>query len=202
MVPDEFFDAVDAQRRREELGLPQDKHILIFTGSLMAGKGLRHLFETMRHFKEQQEEVLFLLVGYPVKETERFLAKEGLAGMTRLTGRVAYEELARWLPVADLALEPKEELSGEASGKLLHYMAAGLPVVCFKTANNQNILQENGYFAPLQTRFSKAVAAALADSRHERLRKGKEGQKLVRKSYSLASVGRQLSSWYGKLAEQ
>ena len=37
--------------------------------------------------------------------------------------------------------------SGEGSGKIVNYMGAGLPVVCFDTVNNRMILGENGFFA-------------------------------------------------------
>jgi glycosyltransferase involved in cell wall biosynthesis len=65
-----------------------------------------------------------------------------------LTGQIPFDELAGYLALAAVALEPKMSGSGEASGKLVNYMAAGLPVVCFDTPNNRDMLAGDGFFAP------------------------------------------------------
>ena len=44
-------------------------------------------------------------------------------------------------------MEPKSGETSEASGKLLNYMAARLPVVCFDTSNNRSMLDSAGYYA-------------------------------------------------------
>jgi glycosyltransferase involved in cell wall biosynthesis len=39
------------------------------------------------------------------------------------------------------------EKAGEASGKVINYMGAGLPVVCFEGKNNRRFLGEGGIYA-------------------------------------------------------
>ena len=48
------------------------------------------------------------------------------------TGRVPYAQAPRYLALGDVAAAPKLSLT-EGAGKLLNYMAVGLPVVAFDT---------------------------------------------------------------------
>ena len=199
VVPDAFFREVSAAALRRELGLPEDKKILLYSGSLVAGKGLGRLFETMRAFRDR-DDVFFLLIGYPVEEAEAFVVQENLAGRVRLTGRLSYDALAHWLPAADLALEPKEAAAAEASGKLLHYMAAGLAVACFDTANNRAMLGDAGWFAPPDGSLADAAQAALDAGLEERARRGAAGRERARGRYALDAAGRALRECYERLS--
>ncbi|MCI5139282.1 MAG: glycosyltransferase [Candidatus Electrothrix sp. AR1] len=116
-----------------------------------------------------------------------------------LPGQVSYCDLSDWLALGDLALEPKEADSGEASGKLLHYMAAGLPVVCFATENNQKMLGESGYYAPSNDGqgLAAGIESALAE-REQAGSRGEKGREQVRAQYSIAAVGQLLHKVYGR----
>ena len=58
----------------------------------------------------------------------------------RFTGRVKYSKAPDLLALADVAVSPKRFGSGEGNGKLLNYMAMGLPVVAFEDPVNRAIL--------------------------------------------------------------
>ena len=47
-----------------------------------------------------------------------------------------------YLLCSDIAIDPKNSDAGEGSGKMLNYLAAGLPVIAFDTANNREFLPE------------------------------------------------------------
>src|SRR5207247_135295 len=89
-----------------------------------------------------------------------FVRDHGVRDFCALTGRVPFEQLGIYLGVASIAIEPKAGESAEASGKLLNYMAAALPVVCFDTENNPALLGDPGYYAPVGS-----VAACMAPAR-------------------------------------
>jgi glycosyltransferase involved in cell wall biosynthesis len=57
-----------------------------------------------------------------------------------------YFSLPEFLKACDIAIDPKNSDTNQASGKMLNYMAVGLPIVCFDKANNRNYLGEGGYF--------------------------------------------------------
>jgi glycosyltransferase involved in cell wall biosynthesis len=165
LVPDgsdiEEPDAEELLHLREELALPSKRTIVAFTGSLLAVKGVDALHAVIAACAARDLPVHFLIVGYPVEGTRRFLCDHGLEPFCSLTGRVRYEQIGRYLALADVAIEPKAAASGEASGKLLNYMAAGLPVACFDTENNREMLGESGCYASVGD--AEALVEAVAE---------------------------------------
>ena len=114
---------------------------------------------------------------------------------------VSHLDLNKWLAGADLAVDPKPSGSGEASGKVLHYMAAGLAVVCFDTDNNRTFLGENGFFSTTESSTDLAAAIDLALTDHEARRKyGAFCRSKAESDFSSATAGRQLDRLYQKFA--
>lgn len=56
-----------------------------------------------------------------------------------------YFDLPLVLTKADVAIDPKD-FSSEGSGKLMTYVLAGLPIVCFDNLFNRSILGYNGFY--------------------------------------------------------
>jgi len=202
VVPDEFFKVRKDPVLRRKLGIPAGKKVVLYTGSLLPGKGVRFITQTMVGLNKVRDDVFFVLVGYPKADVAAFVQKNGLENKVLLPGRVAYGDLARWLAVGDIALEPKESDSGEASGKLLHYMAAGLPVVCFDTENNRKFLGEPGYYARDHSAlaFARAIIAALEDTKAAA--RGTLGRDRIRVQYSMQGLGQRLSAAYEQMIRE
>ena len=200
VVPESFFTSHDVAALRERKSLPLDKKIILYTGSLLPGKGVHHLLEAMSFLCDERDDIFFVLVGYPVEEAETFVRDHDLADRVRMTGQVAYHDLAGWLAIGDVAVEPKENDSGEASGKLLHYLAAGLPVACFATPNNRKLLGDNGWYAEETTpdALATAITAILADPTNAD-RRAEQGRAIVREHYSMTGVGKRLQQVYQRL---
>ncbi len=196
VVPDVFFDVQDKKNIRKNLGIDETKKVVLYTGSLLPGKGVYYVFEAMKELSAQRHDIFFVLVGYPKNEAEEVVRVNGLTERVLLPGQVKYSQLPQWLAVGDVALEPKESDSGEASGKLLHYMAAGLPVVCFSTSNNKKILGDAGYYAELNSRDSFVLNVVTAMDDSQAATRGMQGQKRVRESYSMTAVGKDLFDIY------
>jgi len=165
VVPDTFFAELNSRELRKRQGLPIDKLIVIYTGSLLAGKGVDLLIDALEQVLSADDRARFVLVGYPKDRTEEAVAAAGSSDKVTLPGEVAYTDLADWLGCADLAVDPKTAGSGEASGKILHYMAAGLPVVCYDTENNRRFLQADAFYAEAMTAdaLARAIGLALAN---------------------------------------
>jgi glycosyltransferase involved in cell wall biosynthesis len=195
IVPDSFFTS-SINFKQEEL-IPAEKSVIIYTGSLLPGKGVEHLLEAMRSLCAERNDLHFVLVGYPEAEARQYARAYNLEDRCLLPGQISYADLVSWLALGDIAIEPKEAESGEASGKLLHYMAAGLPVVCFDTANNRSMLGNAGCYAPTPDAqgLCAGIRAALADMDATRCR-GKEGRQKVNERYSSTAVGQSLEQLY------
>ena len=100
------------------------------------------------------------------------VAERGLAGSVTLTGRVDYAEAGRHLALGEVAVSPKRSAT-EANGKLLNYMACGLPTIAYDGPVARENLGDAGVFVPLgdRTALATALAGLLADA-GERKRRG------------------------------
>jgi glycosyltransferase involved in cell wall biosynthesis len=185
---------------RGDLHIPSGKKVIVYSGSLLSGKGIDSLKYLMKRLLDQRDDLFFLTIGYPVADLEAFIQEHGLGSACLLTGRLDYEKLLAYLALADLAVEPKRADSGEASGKTLHYMAAGLPVVCFDTANNRSLLAECGYYADpgSDESLAETVVHVLEDQETAR-RKADSGRERIRQRYSMSHCREFLLKNYAQL---
>jgi glycosyltransferase involved in cell wall biosynthesis len=181
--------------------LPQDRPVVVYSGGLLPVKGLEQLHATIAAAAERDLAVHFLLIGYPTEATERFVAEHGLQSRCTLTGRVNFGALPALLAAADIAIEPKLANAGEASGKLLNYMAAGLPVVAFDTANNREMLAEAGCYACADRpgQMVDCIAELAADA-GRRARLGEAALARVSASYSWDASAALLDQLYRRCA--
>lgn len=199
VVPDVFFISRDKEKLCREFSIPARKKVVLYTGSLLPGKGVQYIVDAMKILCSRREDLFFVLVGYPRGDIAEQMEKNRLSEYVLLPGQVAYADLPRWLAVGDVALEPKESDSGEASGKLLHYMAAGLPIVCFDTENNRNFLHELGFY-PTEISadsFARTIISTLDD--HEAASRGAQGREKVRLTYAMTAVGQRLADIYKQM---
>lgn len=188
---------------RNDLQIPHAKKVVVYSGSLLAGKGIMSLKYLMKHLPRLRDDLFFLIIGYPVDDLASFINENGLGPVSLLTGRLEYEKLLAYLTLADLALEPKLADSAEASGKTLHYMAAGLPVVCFDTENNRRFLADCGYYAQpgSDQSLAEVVIQALDDQEGAR-QKGNAGRETVRQRFSMDRCRAFLLEHYSQLSKR
>ncbi|MBC8387435.1 MAG: glycosyltransferase [Actinobacteria bacterium] len=147
-VHTDFFSKLPKKGFKEELGIPGDAPLIIFTGALLAAKGIWNLVSAIPLVLKKRKDTHFLIVGYPVEETAVKVRELGVDKNVHFTGMVDYFKLPDYLVISDIAVEPKVDKAGEASGKVINYMGAGLPVVCFEGKNNRRFLGEGGIYAP------------------------------------------------------
>lgn len=146
-VHTDFFDKPPKKEFKKELGIPEDVPLIIFTGALLAAKGIWNLVDAIPMVIKERKDIHFLIVGYPVEETKKKIEELNVHDNVHFTGMVDYFKLPDYLNISDIAVEPKMEKAGEASGKVINYMGAGLPVVCFDGKNNRRFLEDNGIYA-------------------------------------------------------
>ncbi|HLG50313.1 MAG TPA: glycosyltransferase family 4 protein [Chloroflexota bacterium] len=136
-------------RIRAELGIPAGRRVVVYLGLLAEYQGSGYLLRAATRVIARRPDVHFLLMGYPGEARYRALAGElGISDWTTFTGRIPYEQAPRYLAAGDVAVAPKVSAT-EANGKLLNYMAVGLPTVAFDTPVNRDLLGEEGVFAPV-----------------------------------------------------
>jgi glycosyltransferase involved in cell wall biosynthesis len=135
---------IDAKKKLE---LPLDKTIITYTGALIANKGIVYLFEAILEVLKKNQKPFFILAGFPVEEAEKFIIKNSLKESVRLISPLNYFELPEILNASDIGIDPKDSFSKQASGKILQYMGAGIPVICFDRPNNREYLRDGAFYA-------------------------------------------------------
>jgi len=143
---------LNKQELRKKYNLPLDKFLIIYTGGCLPGKGLSYLLEAIPKVLEKNNQICFVIAGYPIKYAKDFFKKYNLnQDQIRYFEPLEYKDLPEVLLASDLGVEPKRISSGQASGKLLNYMAAGLPIICFKNINNFSTLGDDYYYSEVSS---------------------------------------------------
>ncbi|KMY66988.1 hypothetical protein AAU61_13590 [Desulfocarbo indianensis] len=186
-----FFDGTGRRDLKQALGIAEGRPVVTYTGALLSSKGVDNFFQAIPHVLARQPDAFFLVVGYPVEESRALVEKLGVAHSVLFAGRVDYFELPDYLKIADVAVDPKVDAAGEASGKIINYMGAGLPVACFDHANNRAFLGDTGAFAPEPTPrgLAQAILELLNDPR-ARAAKGAAARERVEREFSWEAGGR------------
>lgn len=145
---------------KASLGLA-GKRVVVFLGVLTPYQGVDALLDAVPRVAVEVPDVHFLVMGYPNEAHYRVAVQNrSLAPWVSLPGRVPYGEAAAWLRLGEVAVSPKQSLT-EANGKLLNYMACGLPTVATDTPVNRDLLGEFGVFVPVGDH--EALASRLVD---------------------------------------
>ena len=63
---------------RSDLHIPAGKKVIVYSGSLLAGKGIDSLKYLMHHLPGRRDDLFFLIIGYPVADMEAFVQEHGL----------------------------------------------------------------------------------------------------------------------------
>jgi len=185
--------AADAElsQLRRDLNIPPNALLLVYLGLLAPYQGIDLLLRAVKALDPALRAHL-LVMGFPNVERYRQMAGAlGIAECVTFTGAIRYDDAPRLLALGDIAVAPKISAT-EGSGKLLNYMAMGLPTVAFDTAVSREYLGEAGVLAPASD--ADAFAAALTrliqhpDERRER------GCRLRRRALELFTCERSIEA--------
>jgi glycosyltransferase involved in cell wall biosynthesis len=155
--PRDASDIIELSAIRSYLGLPAGRTLVVYLGLLADYQGTDTLIDAARQVVDRRPNTHFLIMGYPGMSRYRLLAEaRGLADHTTFLGKVLYEDAPRYLRLGDVAVAPKLSAS-EANGKVLNYMATGLPTIAFDTPINREYMREHGFYA------RRGDAASLAE---------------------------------------
>ena len=132
---------------KASLGIPPDHRLVVYLGLLAEWQGTGLLLEAARQLVARRPNVQFLVMGFPSVDAYRAQARRlGLNGHVTFTGQVPYQQAPSLLGLGDVAVAPKISAT-EGSGKLLNYMAMGLPIVAFDVPVSREYLGDLGVYA-------------------------------------------------------
>ena len=177
--------------------------VVVFVGVLTEYQGIDLLLEAIPQVVGKVQPVKFLIIGYPNEQRYRQKARElGVEAWTHFTGKISYEEVPRYLALADVAVSPKISLT-EANLKLFSYMAMGLPTVVFDTPINREILGHVGVYAKMGDVTSLAETLIGVLTNQERLAQLAElSRRKATDEHSWSGVARRLAQIYNSIEKQ
>ncbi|HQZ71666.1 MAG: glycosyltransferase family 4 protein [Anaerolineae bacterium] len=157
--------ASEREAERATLGIPPGRQVIAYLGLLARHQGTDLLMEAARQVVAARPDSHFLVMGFPgMDQYAAQAAALGIAGHVTFTGRVPYALAPRRLALGDIAVAPKIAET-EGSGKLMNYMAMGLPTVAFDLPVCREYLGESALRVPPGDAggFAAAILGLLAD---------------------------------------
>ncbi len=141
-----FQKAERDQSLRRSLGFSDEDHVLVYMGSFFYFSGLKAALSEFANLVASNRKFKFLLIGGGEQDGElrKLVLDLEIQDQVVFTGFIEYQELPRYLKVADVAvntLEPTLVANVAFPNKVLQYMAAGLPVVSTKLDGLRSVFQ-------------------------------------------------------------
>ena len=200
---EELLTTVEVTRLKRQLGVPDGRPVVVYLGLLAEYQGTSLLLQAARHLVETGGSFHLLVMGYPSEEHYRLKAKElGLEGHITFTGRIPYHLAPRFLALGDVAVSPKMSQT-EGNGKLLNYMAMGLPTVAFDVPVAREFLDDLGTYARIGSPRDLARAIdGLLQNPEEAQHLGRELRRRAVDLFSWQENGKRLLSLYEQLWRQ
>lgn len=194
------FAAADLAALRQRLGIPAEARLIVYLGLLAEYQGTSHLLQAMRMLRTVRDDVHLLLMGFPGVDYYQDRAVElGVRDRVIFTGRVPYEEAPQHLALGDVAVAPKLSLT-ESAGKLLNYMAVGLPTVAYDTPVAREYLGAHGRFAACgNVEELAANLLALLDDPEQAQRLGQALRRRAAENFSWDAAAEQIIEAYDHL---
>ncbi len=187
--------------RRKGLGIPPGHFVIAYLGLLADYQGTPILVQAARLLKQCGANVHFLIMGFPgVMQYAKMSEALGVADRVTFTGKVPYEEAPEHLALGDIAIAPKISAT-EGAGKILNYMAMGLPTVTFDTTVNREYLGSLGVYVRRQDGAVGLSDAILSLSHAPEWREelGRRLRARATRHFSWERSGRQLVNVYQKV---
>jgi glycosyltransferase involved in cell wall biosynthesis len=188
---------------KSSLGISPERQVVVYLGLLAEWQGTDLLLQAAAQLVARQPNVQFLIMGFPAVGVYREHAQRlGLNNHVTFTGRIPYEQAPSFLSLGDVAVAPKTSAT-EGSGKLLNYMAMGLPIVSFDVPVSREYLDGLGMYAQPGDVSSLAAAleAALADTKGSQALGQRLRQRAVER-YSWAAASQSIIDTYDRVSRR
>ncbi len=175
-VNDAWYQSLPSQAQaRRHFNLPEDKTVVTYTGALIPNKGIRYFLESLPLVLQQCPDVHFVIAGFPLDLIQPFFKGKDFTSSVTFISPLPYFDLPKLLRASDIGVDPKDVSVRQASGKMLQYMGAGLPVACFETHNNRDYLGDTHPMAQdISARGLAEVIIELASDSEKRKRLGED----------------------------
>lgn len=188
--------APEPEKMRRGPAQPELKHgkkfLVVYLGVMGPQDGVDLLIESIEVIVKQKnrDDTLFVLIGSGTElhRLKALAAEKGLEAWVKFAGRIPSDELARYLSTADVGVapDPLNPMNDKSTmGKILEYMAFGLPVVLYDLTEGRRSAGEAALYAqPNDPGDFAEKIATLLDSETRRRTLSKCGRKRIEESFN------------------
>jgi glycosyltransferase involved in cell wall biosynthesis len=154
-------------RIREELGLPLDAPIVLYTGTFEAYQGLDMLFAAAKHVLGTRPDARFVLAGGRPEQIAAGRAsaeRAGLGASVIFAGQRDAEEIPLFLDAADVLVSPRS-IGTNTPLKIYQYLRSGRPIVATRLLTHTQVLTDDVAILTSATPegFASGILEALTD---------------------------------------
>jgi glycosyltransferase involved in cell wall biosynthesis len=82
-----FFDGSGEDNLKAKLGIAPERPIVLYTGALLSSKGSDNYFEAIPHVLKERPDAFFLVVGYPVEDSQALAQRLGVSEHCHVRGQ-------------------------------------------------------------------------------------------------------------------
>lgn len=180
---------------RRQLGLPEDRLVVVYSGRLHHVKGADVLIKAWQRCPNRPQETQLVMLGTgPMEKELRELAGENV------TFKGAIFDVSPYLQAADIFVLPSQWEG--LSNALLEAMACGLPVIASDCQGNKELIRqdETGFLFPVgdEAQLSR-VLTHLMDHLEDGQRPGQNARRWVEENRPLESTINGLLELYASL---
>lgn len=171
----QYIDIPEKTATRREIGLPTDRKIVMYVGSLYRDRGIEDIIKLANIFHD----VLFVIVGGPDKEKEDLVAFTQKTGISNILfkGIIPHNQVPKFLFAADILLmiwtKRVKTINYCSPLKLFEYMASGRIIVGHAFPTIKEILKdgENSLLAEPENfnHLKEKLRSALENNINEQL---------------------------------
>jgi glycosyltransferase involved in cell wall biosynthesis len=203
-IPSSLVEA-DADRVKhivDQMRQDPDEVIALYIGSFAVYQGIDLMFDSLPIALQASPQLRLVVIGgteEQIAERTAWLKKRGIESAVRFLGFIPPDQVPNYVAAADILLSPRS--SGiNTPLKLLDYLKGGRAILATDTLANRRIIDEK--VAILKDPSPKSFASGLveltvnAPCRNEL---GRQGRKLIEKTYNFARFKLLLKNCYDKL---
>jgi glycosyltransferase involved in cell wall biosynthesis len=129
-------------------GINSNDKVVGYIGLLIKEQGIDFLFDAIKNIASSNAHIKFIIIGHPNDQKyQQIFSKIGLKDQVMFIGAVDYSKIYDYLAIFDIAVSPKLFEGVASNGKLLNYIAMGLPTVVFEHPVNRYYLGEFALYA-------------------------------------------------------
>ena len=182
---------------RKKYHVPVDKFVVVYTGALIANKGISHVLEAIPFVLQENANIHFVIGGYPAEKVRSDIKKRKLEENITVISPLNYFDLAEVNLMADVAIDPKNADTRQASGKLLQYMAAHTGIICLDRATNRKYLGKNSalFLTSMNAHALTEAIITLQDDR-ELLQKYADNARVDVEKFDWKDIGKKIEELY------